>query len=59
MFNEMPLFFKLWFAFIICVIILTFSTAGYVIYSAISGPEVVGQFFGRIVSGFEKEVGKK
>jgi len=45
---EMPLFFKIWFAFVVFLVLAIFSAAGYTILH----PEMIGAFFGHIVHGF-------
>jgi uncharacterized membrane protein len=47
--RGIPVFFKLWFAF---VALLALSIIGFVIFTLFN-PELIGEFFGRIVSGFQ------
>lgn len=44
-----PVFFKLWFAF---VALMAISIFGLVIYTLFN-PELIGEFFGRMVAGFQ------
>lgn len=48
----MPLFFKLWFAFIFCIILTIMGATGYVAYSALqAGPEGLGRAIGSVIKG--------
>lgn len=59
---EMPLFFKLWFAFVFLGAISIFSFVGYMFYLGLTNmptnPEDVGRFIGKIQSGYEESVSK-
>jgi hypothetical protein len=44
-----PMFFKIWFA---VVALITISIFGLVIYTLFN-PELIGEFFGRVVAGFK------
>ena len=46
---KVPVFFKIWFAF---VALITISIFGLVIYTLFN-PELIGEFFGRVVAGFK------
>jgi hypothetical protein len=52
---KMPLFFKLWFAFIAILVVSTFAATGYVLVSiAQMGPEGIGRAVGSIIGSAEK-----
>lgn len=51
-----PIFFKLWFGFLFCVILLVWVTIGYGIYTVVSDPAVIGRVAGEVVSGFNEKV---
>ena len=55
-FTGMPLFFRLWFAFVILVVLSIWALVVYAGYTVISNPAAVGQFAGEIVSGFNEKV---
>lgn len=54
----MPLFFKLWFAFVAILVASIFGGVIYVFVSVGSDPAVIGRIAGEMVSGF-KEVTEK
>jgi hypothetical protein len=47
-FNRMRTFTLIWFGFIAVVILTVFAVFGYTLFH----PELIGEFFGRIVRGF-------
>lgn len=52
---EIPLFFKLWFAFIAFIVICIISGTFYIGYSAIkAGPEGVGTYVGQIIKSYNE-----
>ena len=55
-FTDMPLFFKLWVAFIVLIFLAFWSLVGVAAYTVLSNPAVIGQFAGEIVSGFNEKV---
>jgi len=54
--TGMPLFFKLWFAFVILVVLSIWALVISAGYTVLSNPAAVGQFAGEIVSGFNEKV---
>lgn len=44
---------KIWFIFILCLVLTVFVGVSYTIYSVLTQPEIVGEFAGRIASGYE------
>jgi len=58
----MPLFFKLWFAFVALLAVSMFAAIGYVLVSIVQmGPEGIGRAVGSVISSAEKgfEQGRK
>jgi hypothetical protein len=55
-FTGMPLFFKLWFAFIVFFVLAVWGLMGYGIYTIGSDPAAIGRAAGDIVSGFNERV---
>lgn len=53
---KMPLFFKLWFAFVGTLVLLVFFSIGVVFYTAATNPAKIGQFVGEIVSGYKTKI---
>lgn len=55
-FSDIPLIFKIWFAFVFTAAISIFVLVGFTFYTVISDPAVVGRIAGEIVSGFNEKV---
>jgi hypothetical protein len=54
--HVIPLFFKLWFAFIAVMIISIFSISAYIAIKAVNtGPEAIGAMVGKAVAAYQKE----
>lgn len=53
---PVPLFLKLWFAFIFCLIIAIWGTIGYAVVCLIYDPAIIGRAVGAIVSGYTEAV---
>lgn len=50
-----PLFFKLWFGFVVSCIIAVFFVTGYLLFTVASaGPEGIGRAIGAIVKGIDE-----
>lgn len=54
--TKTPLFFKVWFAFLFCVVLLVWSAVGYAIYTVVTDPAIIGRAAGEVVSGFNQTV---
>lgn len=50
-FGRMPLFFKLWFAFVGTLVLCVFVGVGTILYTAATNPEAIGSHVGRMVGG--------
>lgn len=48
---KAPLGFRLWFGFVLTVILLTWAAIGFGFYRVATDPEGVGHFAGRIIGG--------
>ena len=57
-FSSMPLFFKVWFLFVLFGVLTVFSLVGYTFYSVISDPNSVareaGQLLGEAAKGYNE-----
>jgi hypothetical protein len=54
---KLPLFAKLWFAFVLILVLCIWGTLGYAVYSVVTNPAIIGQVAGEIVKGYN-ETGK-
>ena len=50
-FGRTPLFFKLWFAFVVSLVLCIFGATGFIFYTAAANPEAIGSHVGRMVGG--------
>ena len=48
-FSSMPLFFKVWFLFVLFGVLTVFGLVGYTFYSVISDPNSVAQLAGQLL----------
>ena len=55
-FTGMPLFFKLWFAFIVFLVLTIWGLLGYGVYTVASDPAMISRAASDIVSGFNERV---
>lgn len=57
-FSSMPLFFKVWFLFVLFGVLTVFGLVGYTFYSVISNPNSVareaGQLLGEAAKGYNE-----
>lgn len=53
---KTPIFFKLFYGFIFCMILLIWGILGYGIYTVVTDPAVIGRVAGEVVSGFNEKV---
>lgn len=53
---KTPLFFKVWFAFCFCGVLLIWGVVGYSMYTVATDPAVLGRIAGEVVSGFNETV---
>jgi hypothetical protein len=55
-FHKVPLFFKLWFAFVFTLIMVIFFSVLFSIYTLVTDPGVVGRMAGEVVSEYNESV---
>lgn len=53
-FSGIPLFFKLWFIFVLSLVLIVFGTVGYTFYSVASDPDATAREVGRIIGEVSK-----
>lgn len=57
-FASMPLFFKVWFAFVLSIVLTIFGVVGYTFYSVATNPNAtahaVGQLVGEATKGYNE-----
>lgn len=54
--SGIPLFFKLWFAFVATLVIGIFALVGFTLYTVASDPAVIGRFVGEVQQGYTTTV---
>ena len=57
-FSGMPLFFKVWFFFVLSIVLTIFAVVGYSFYSVASNPNAtareIGQLIGEVSKGYNE-----
>lgn len=57
---KMPLFFKLWFAFILISVVSIFAVVGFTFYkTATMDPAEIGKFVGKVQFGYEQSISNR
>lgn len=56
-FDDVPLFFKLWFGFVFTFAVLLIIGVVVTISTLLTNPTAIGEFFGQIVAGFNNSAG--
>ncbi len=51
---SIPLFFKLWIAFVFSVALFIIGVTGYLMYQSAYHPETIGEHVGRFIKGIEQ-----
>ncbi len=54
---KMPLFFKLWFAFVAALALCVFGSVFTVLYTVATDPAIIGRSAGKIIQGFIRKAG--
>lgn len=55
-FKRAQTFAKVWIAFCFILVLTIIFGTGYAVFEVVTNPAAVGEFFGQIASGFNKEV---